>query len=89
MNETQRLLYSAAVIATLALALPMLGVQSIWLASLLVVLNLLVCFLGYRNGSYRTYWLLWGLLTVAAFVMLGLSNPVSILRLGLAIAFGI
>ncbi len=66
----------------------MLGIRSTWVASLLVALNLLVCVFGYRTGSYRTYWLLWGLLTVAAFVMLGLSNPVSILRVALAILFG-
>jgi hypothetical protein len=87
MNKTRQLFVSAVVIAALAQLLPMMGVRSIWLGSLLVVSNLLVCVLGYRTGNYRTYWLSWGLLTVVAFVMFGLRNPVSMLRLGLAILF--
>lgn len=85
MPKTRQLLILAMFIAALAQVLPMTGVRSVWLASLLVASNLLVCVLGYRTGSYRTYWLSWGLITVAAFVMLGLSNPLSILSVGLAV----
>lgn len=89
MNETQRLLYSAVTIAALSQALAIVGIRSNWVLALLVASNLLVCVLGYRTGRHRVYWVLWGVVTVAACFMLGLSNPVSLLRIGLGILFGI
>lgn len=89
MNETQRLLYSAVTIAALSQALAIVGTRSNWVLALLVALNLLVCVLGYRTGSHRIYWLLWGIVTIAACFMLGLSNPVSLLRIGVEILLGL
>jgi uncharacterized membrane protein YuzA (DUF378 family) len=89
MNETQRLLYSAVTIAALSQALAIVDTRSNWVLALLVALNLLVCVLGYRTGRHRIYWLIWGIVTIAACFMLGLSNPVSLLRIGLGILFGI
>lgn len=78
MTKNQRLLISAVVIAAVAQMLPILGISSNLLAVALVAANLLISFLGFRDGRYRIFWLIWGLLTVIAFVLFGLTGPLSL-----------
>jgi len=83
-----RLLIFAIILAGVAQALPVMGIRSTWISSLLVTINVLICLLGYRTGRYRLLWLVWGLATLLAFLAFGLSNPLSFVRVGLAIVLG-
>lgn len=81
--NANRLLLLASILAGISQVLPMMGIGSIWTSSLLVTLNFLICFIGYRTGQYRPFWLVWGIATLLVFVALGLSNPLSLLTVGL------
>ncbi|MBA4798823.1 MAG: hypothetical protein H2043_15600 [Rhizobiales bacterium] len=83
--NASRLLLLASILAGISQVLPMVGIGTIWTSSLLVTLNLVVCFLGYRTGQYRPFWLVWGIATLFVFVALGLSNPLSLLTAGLLV----
>jgi hypothetical protein len=83
--NANRLLLLGSILAGISLALPMVGIRSIWTSSLLVTLTLVTCFLGFRTGQYRPFWLVWGIATLFLFVALGLSNPLSLLPVGLLI----
>lgn len=88
MTSAIRLLIFAIVLAGIAQVLPVMGIKSTWVSSLLVTTNVLICLLGYRTGRYRLFWLVWGVATLLAFLAFGLSNPLSFITAGLVIALG-
>lgn len=81
--SANRLLLLASILACISQVLPMVGIVSIWTSSLLVTLNLVICFLGYRTGQNRLFWLVWGITALFVFVAFGLHNPLSLVTVGL------
>lgn len=85
MTQTRHLLLTAAGLAAIAFLLPRFGIASNGLALALWCANLFVSYLGFRNGCYRPFWLTWGLVTVAGFVLFGVTSPLSLFMVAIVL----
>ena len=85
MMQNRHLVLTAAGLAAIAFLLPRLGIASNGVALALWVANLFVSYLGFRNGRYRPFWLTWGLVTVAGFVLFGVTSPLSLFMVAIVL----
>lgn len=85
MMQNRHLLLTAAGLAAIAFLLPRLGIASKGVALALWGANLFVSYLGFRNGSYRPFWLTWGCATVAGLILFGVTSPLSLFMVAIVL----
>lgn len=75
-----RFLVAAVILAGfLPHALMMSGIRGFTIGLTFFVLNLFLSALGLATGKYRVFWLCWLVVSIAGFILAGMTTPVGML----------